>query len=69
MPEPKRKAILTGSDGKRIDTLNDRNNPSVAQVDTIRIAKAGSRLGEILPSDERYGKAVKEALREVSGNE
>jgi hypothetical protein len=42
---------------------NNPNNPSVAQVDAIRIDKAGSRLGEVLPLDGRYGKAVKGSMK------
>lgn len=69
MPEPKRKTTLTDSDRNLIDTLISSNYPSLAQGEAVKIAKADSRLAEILSLDERYGKAVKEALREVSDNE
>lgn len=69
MPEPKRKTALTDSDRNLIDTLISPNYPSLAKDDAIRIAKADSRLAEILSLDERYGKAVKEALGEVLDNE
>lgn len=38
------------------ETLISSNYPSLAQGDAIRIAKADSRLAEILALDERYGK-------------
>lgn len=69
MPEPERKTELTDSDRNLIDTLISPNYPALAQNDAIRIAKADSRLGEILSLDERYGKAVKKALGEVLDNE
>ena len=69
MPEPKRKTTLTDSDRKLIDTLINANYPSLAKDDAIRIAKADSRLGELLSLDERYGAAVKKALGEVADNE
>lgn len=69
MPEPKRKTTLTDSDRKLIDTLINSNYPSLAQDDAVRIAKADSRLGELLSLDERYGAAVKKALGEVADNE
>ena len=69
MPEPKRKTTLTDSDKNLIDTLISTDYPSLAQSDAIKIAKADSRLVEILSLDERYGKAVKEALREGADNE
>lgn len=69
MPEPKRKTALTDSDRNLIDTLISSDYPSLAQGEAVKIAKADSRLAEILSLDERYGKAVKEALREVSDNE
>lgn len=69
MPKAERKTVLTDSDRKLIDTLISPNYPSLAKDDAIRIAKADSRLGEILSLDERYGKAVKEALGEVLDNE
>lgn len=65
MPEPKGKTTLTDSDRNLIDTLISPNYPSLAQSDAIKIAKADSRLAEILSLDERYGKAVKEALGEI----
>ncbi len=69
MSEPKRKTTLTDSDRKLIDTLISPNYPSLAQSDAIKIAKADSRLAEILSLDERYGKEVRRALGEVSDNE
>lgn len=69
MPEPERKTVLTDSDRKLIDTLISPNYPSLAQSDAIKIAKADSRLAEILLLDERYGKEVRRALGEVSDNE
>lgn len=69
MPEPKRKTSLTDGDRKLIDTLISPNYPSLAQSDAIKIAKADSRLAEILSLDERYGKEVRRALGEVSDNE
>lgn len=69
MPEPKRKTTLTDKDRKLIDTLINSNYPSLAQDDAVRIAKADSRLGELLSLDERYGAAVKKALGEVADNE
>lgn len=69
MPEPKRKTALTDSDRNLIDTLISLNYPSLAKDEAIKIAKADSRLAEILSLDERYGKAVKEALGEVSDSE
>ena len=69
MPEPKRKTTLTDSDKNLIDTLISADYPSLAQSDAIKIVKADSRLAEILSLDERYGKAVKEALQEVAVNE
>ena len=68
MPEPKRKTTLTDSDKNLIDTLISTDYPSLAQS-AIKIAKADSRLVEILSLDERYGKAVKEALQEGADNE
>lgn len=67
--EPKKKTVLTDSDRKLIDTLISPNYPALAQTDAINIAKADSRLAEILSLDERYGKEVKKALGEVSDNE
>ena len=52
-----------------IDTLIDSKYPTSAQNDAIRIAKADSRLAEILALDERYGKAVQAAVEEASDNE
>ncbi len=69
MPEPERKTVLTDSDRKLIDTLISSNYPSLAQSDAIKIAKADSRLAEILSLDERYGAGVRKALGEVSDNE
>lgn len=69
MPEPNRKTTLTDSDRNLIDTLISPNYPSLAKDEAVKIAKADERLGEILALDERYGKAVKEALGEVSDNE
>lgn len=69
MPEPERKTVLTDSDRKLIDTLIDSKYPTSAQNDAIRIAKADSRLAEILALDERYGKAVQAAVEEASDNE
>lgn len=69
MPEPKRKTTLTDSDRNLIDTLISPNYPSLAQGEAIKIAKADSRLAEILSLDERYGTAVRAALGEVSDNE
>lgn len=69
MPKPERKIVLTDSDRKLIDTLISPNYPSLAQSDAIKIAKADSRLAEILSLDERYGKEVRKALGEVSDNE
>lgn len=69
MPEPKRKTTLTDSDRNLIDTLISHDYPSLAQSDAIKIAKADSRLAEILSLDERYGKEVRRALGEVSDNE
>lgn len=69
MPEPKRKTTLTDSERNLIDTLISPNYPSLAQSDAIKIAKADSRLAEILSLDERYGKEVRRALGEVSDNE
>lgn len=69
MPEPKRKTALTDSDRNLIDTLIDSKYPTSAQNDAIRIAKADSRLAEILALDERYGKAVQAAVEEASDNE
>ena len=68
MPELKGKTALTDSDKKLIDTLISPNYPSLAQSDAIKIAKADSRLAEILSLDERYGKEVRKALGEVSDN-
>ena len=69
VPEPERKTVLTDSDRKLIDTLISPNYPTLAQSDVIKIAKADSRLTEILSLDERYGKEVRKALGEVSDNE
>lgn len=69
MSEPARKTVLTDSDRKLIDTLISPNYPSLAQSDAIKIAKADSRLAEILSLDERYGKEVRKALGEVLDNE
>ena len=69
IPEPKRKTTLTDSDRNLIDTLISPNYPLLAQSDAIKIAKADSRLAEILSLDERYGKEVRRALGEVSDNE
>ncbi len=69
MSEPARKTLLTDSDRKLIDTLISPNYPSLAQSDAIKIAKADSRLAEILSLDERYGKEVRKALGEVLDNE
>lgn len=68
MPEPKRKTTLTDSDKKLIDTLISPNYPSLAPGEAVKIAKADGRLAEILSLDERYGKAVRKALGEVSDN-
>lgn len=67
--EPKKKTVLTDSDRKLIDVLIDFNYPSLAQEEAIKIAKADSRLREILSLDERYGAAVKKALEGVNDNE
>ena len=69
MPKPERKTELTDSDRNLIDTLISPNYPSLAKDEAVKIAKADSRLAEILSLDERYGKAVKEALWEISDNE
>lgn len=69
MPEQKRKTTLTDSDKNLIDTLISPNYPLSAQGEAVKIAKADSRLAELLSLDARYGRAVKEALREVSENE
>lgn len=69
MPQPKKKTVLTDSDRKLIDTLISPNYPALAQTDAINIAKADSRLAEILSLDERYGAGVRKALGEVSDNE
>ena len=69
MPEPKRKTTLTDSDRNLIDTLISPNYPSLAKDEAVKIAKADSRLAELLLLDGRYGKAVKEALGEVSDDE
>ncbi len=69
MPKPKRKTELTDYDRKLIDTLVNSNYPAIAQDDAVRIAKADSRLGEILSLDERYGAAVRKALGEAGENE
>lgn len=69
MPEPKRKTTLTDSDRNLIDTLINPNYPSLAQGEAVKIAKADSRLAEVLSLDERYGKAVRAALEEVDANE
>lgn len=69
MSEPKRKTVLTDSDRNLIDTLISPNYPSLAQSDAEKIAKADSRLAEILLLDERYGAGVRKALGEVSDNE
>lgn len=69
MPKPERKTALTDSDRKLIDTLISPDYPSLANGEAVKIAKADSRLAEILSLDERYGKAVREALGEVSDHE
>lgn len=69
MPKPKKKTSLTDSDRNLIDTLISPDYPSLAKSDAVKIAKADSRLAEILLLDERYGKAVREALGEVADNE
>lgn len=69
MPEPERKTTLTDSDRKLIDTLISPNYPALAQSDAEKIAKADSRLGELLSLDERYGAGVRKALGEVADNE
>ena len=58
MPQPKKKTVLTDSDRKLIDALISPNYPALAQTDAINIAKADSRLAEILSLDERYGAGV-----------
>ena len=69
MPEPKRKTTLTDSDRNLIDTLISPNYPSLAQGEAIKIAKADSRLAEILSLDERYGAGVRKALEGAADNE
>lgn len=69
MPQPKKKTVLTDSDRELIDVLINPNYPALAQTDAINIAKADSRLAEILSLDERYGAGVRKALGEVNADE
>lgn len=69
MPEPKKKTYLTESDKKLIDALIDPDFPVLAKDRAVKIAKADSKLAEILALDSRYSTAVKDALGEVSEND
>lgn len=69
MPEPKKKTYLTESDKKLIDALIDPAYPALAKDRAVAIAKADSKLAEILTLDSRYGATVRDALGEVSDNE
>lgn len=69
LPQPERKTELTEEDRRLIDTLINSDYPTLAQSDAIKIAKADSRLAEILSLDERYGAGVRRALGEVADNE
>lgn len=69
LPQPERKTELTEEDRRLIDTLINSGYPILAQSDAIKIAKADSRLAEILSLDERYGAGVRKALGEVTDNE
>lgn len=68
-PQPEKKTVLTDSDRKLIDTLISPNYPALAQSEAVKIAKADSRLGELLSLDERYGAGVRKALGEAADNE
>lgn len=69
VPEPERKDALTEDDRKLIDTMIESEYPTIAVGKAVEIARADTRLGEILALDERYGAAVKKALGEENGNE
>lgn len=69
MPEPKRKTALTDSDRELIDILIDSKYKFSAELQAAKIAKADSRLAELLLLDERYSEEVGKALEEVANDE
>lgn len=69
MPEAQRKTVLTDSDKKLIDILIDSKYKFSAELQAAKIAKADSRLAELLLLDERYSEEVGKALEEVANDE
>ncbi|MDE7430661.1 MAG: hypothetical protein K2N34_01900 [Lachnospiraceae bacterium] len=69
MPKPKKKEVLTDDDRRLIDSMIDSRYEYAAKEQAAKIARADSRLAEILSLDERYKTAVAAALGEVSDNE
>lgn len=69
MPEAQRKTALTDSDKKLIDILIDSKYKFSAELQAVKIAKADSRLAELLLLDERYSEEVEKALEGVANDE
>lgn len=69
MPEAQRKTVLTDSDKKLIDILIDSKYKFSAELQAAKIAKADSRLAELLLLDERYSEEVEKALEGVANDE
>lgn len=69
MPEAQRKTVLEDSDKKLIDILIDSKYKFSAELQAAKIAKADSRLAELLLLDERYSEEVEKALEGVANDE
>ncbi len=69
MPEAQRKTTLTDSDRELIDAMIDDSYRFSAELQAAKIAKADSRLAELLLLDERYSEEVGKALEEVANDE
>lgn len=68
IPKPLKKTVLTEDDRRLIDAMIDGKYEHTAREAAAKIARADSRLAEILQLDDRYSSVVKAAL-EVSDNE
>ena len=69
IPKPPKKTELTESEKNLIDLIIEPQYPSLAMDKAVNVARADSRLAEILSLDERYGTKVVQALGEVSDDE
>ena len=69
MPEVQRKTTLTNADKELIDILIDSKYKFSAELQAAKIAKADSRLAELLLLDERYSEEVEKALEGVANDE